>query len=54
MAAPFIGLAAGALLVAGVAQQALAEGTDTNYVKLDLMALQARYLRLRRRRARVA
>jgi hypothetical protein len=54
MAAPFIGLAAGALLVAGVAQQALADAPDTNYVKLDLMALQARYLRLRRRRARAA
>ncbi len=54
MAAPFIGLAAGALLVAGVAQEALAEAPDTNYVKLNIMALQARYLRLRRRRRRAA
>jgi hypothetical protein len=54
MAAPFIGLGAGAMLAAGVAQQAMRVEPDTNYVKLDLLALQQRYLRLLRRRATAA
>lgn len=52
LAAPFMGLAAGALLAAGLAQQALGIRGRTDYMKLDLLGLQERStrksLRLRR------
>ncbi len=40
LAAPFMGLAAGALLAAGLAQHALGMSAPTNYLKLDLLGLQ--------------
>ncbi len=40
MAAPFLGLAAGALLAAGLAQQAMGSAAPTNYFKVDLLGLQ--------------
>ena len=40
MAAPFMGLAAGALLAAGLAQEALRVAAPTNYVKFDLLGRQ--------------
>jgi hypothetical protein len=49
MAAPFLGLAAGALLAAGLAQQAMGIAAPTNYVKLDLLGLQQWCVRRPRR-----
>lgn len=40
LAAPFMGLAAGALLAAGLAQHALGLAAPTTYFKLDLLGLQ--------------
>lgn len=40
LAAPFMGLAAGALLAAGLAQHALGMSAPTNYLKLDLLGQQ--------------
>ena len=40
LAAPFMALAAGALLAAGIAQQALKRPAPTNYMKFDLLGLQ--------------
>lgn len=45
LAAPFMGLAAGALLAAGLAQQALEMSAPTNYLKVDLLGLQQRSTR---------
>jgi hypothetical protein len=40
LAAPFMGLAAGALLAAGLAQRSLGIPAPTNYLKIDMLALQ--------------
>lgn len=45
LAAPFMGLAAGALLAAGLAQHALGAPAPTNYLKVDLLGLQHRATR---------
>jgi hypothetical protein len=41
LAAPFMGLAAGALLAGGLAQEASRIEAPTNYVKVDMLGLQA-------------
>jgi len=40
LAAPFMGMAAGALLAAGIAEQRLRIAAPTNYLKMDLLELQ--------------
>ena len=40
LAAPFIGLAAGALLAAGLVQEAVRLAAPTNYLKVDMLGLQ--------------
>ena len=45
MAAPFLSVATGALLVAGCAQRALRLKTDTNYIKFDMLKFQKAYQR---------
>lgn len=45
LAAPFMGVAAGALLAAHVAHRALSSWPGTNYLKLDLLALQSKLIR---------
>lgn len=42
LAAPFMGMAAGALLVSGLVQHATAIDSGANYLKIDLFALQGR------------
>lgn len=50
MAAPFLGLATGALLVAGCAQRAMAVKSDGNYLKMDMLKLQKNYRKENKRR----
>lgn len=50
MAAPFIALASGALLLAGCAHRALGMVPDVNYLKLDLFGFQRQLLRKQRLR----
>jgi len=48
LAAPFLGLGAGALLAGGLAQMTAAMDANANYLKLDLLECQSRFLREKR------
>lgn len=51
LAAPFLGLAAGAILGAGLEHLATGRELSTNYLKFDLLGLQQRFLREKRARS---
>lgn len=51
LAAPFLGLAAGAVLGAGLEHLATGRDLSTNYLKFDLLGLQQRFLRDKRARS---